>query len=466
MTIVACPRCRDEVALPEHAHPQSIVRCPLCGEDYPLASALAAAPPVLTVVSPAPTAADEVGEYRFAPVIEAPRPLVLEERAAGMRVPAKPVRRGARRAERNPFVEIVKIVAGGVVGLTIGQLVLWWMPGDWSLAQRDPLRIGQQLAPHVPWIVSPAVRGTAEGTAPGAEASSGKSATSGPTPQVALPRASDRRTLPPVNNAPRTTIRAEEQALPTFGDSDQPGRRERPAAPRGSGEAGDRGGSSGSPGAVEEPVGFRNATPVSAGELSAMLAAAQLVWEQSDSEDRMQRLHETLTELAYDVVFVDPRDEETPGAVAAVRTWLGEVLRGENVVNELARLAAAPRSAADGGTRGCVVAGTVAQIDAVGRLYASRLNPIAGAPHNVVSTVDPQEVFGVGDRVFLLGIHVADPQTQLAGYDGERSAVVFGGLALKLASAGPSSAPDDASPPPAKPPEAAPAGEPETPPAP
>src|SRR5437773_7080675 len=50
MTIVRCPRCRDEVSVPAKATARALVRCPLCLEQYLLAEALANAPPLLVIL--------------------------------------------------------------------------------------------------------------------------------------------------------------------------------------------------------------------------------------------------------------------------------------------------------------------------------------------------------------------------------------------------------------------------------
>src|SRR5688572_30429621 len=50
MTIVRCPRCRDEVSLPPKATGRALVRCPLCLEQYLLAEAMAGAPPALVII--------------------------------------------------------------------------------------------------------------------------------------------------------------------------------------------------------------------------------------------------------------------------------------------------------------------------------------------------------------------------------------------------------------------------------
>src|SRR5207302_4542335 len=50
MTIVRCPRCRDDVTVPSGATVRALVRCPLCLEQYLLAEALANAPPLLVII--------------------------------------------------------------------------------------------------------------------------------------------------------------------------------------------------------------------------------------------------------------------------------------------------------------------------------------------------------------------------------------------------------------------------------
>src|SRR5262245_45970899 len=50
MSIVRCPRCRDEVTVPAKASGRALVRCPLCLEEYLLAEALTNAPPPLVII--------------------------------------------------------------------------------------------------------------------------------------------------------------------------------------------------------------------------------------------------------------------------------------------------------------------------------------------------------------------------------------------------------------------------------
>lgn len=137
--------------VPLHVSDDAIVRCPLCSEEYRLAEATRHLPPQLIVVGPGPiipagAAAESKGEeFAFLPPVDAPRAVVLREQST-----ARPRR---QRRARNPLVEGLKIIGGGVIGLVIGQLILWWMPGNWDASNRDPASIARHVARYAPWIV-------------------------------------------------------------------------------------------------------------------------------------------------------------------------------------------------------------------------------------------------------------------------------------------------------------------------
>jgi hypothetical protein len=161
MTIVRCPRCRDEVTVPTGASKQALVRCPLCLEQYRLEAALGGIPPALVVV------ADEVGA---APAVvadssDSPHEVATDyglERGSGAdrlfearpgssrAAPARPVVSGTprpRRKEKSMVVEMLKVVVGGAAGLALGLLVLWWGFGQ------DVGDFGPAVARYAPWIV-------------------------------------------------------------------------------------------------------------------------------------------------------------------------------------------------------------------------------------------------------------------------------------------------------------------------
>ncbi len=160
MTIVRCPRCRDEVTMPAKATSRALVRCPLCLEQYLLAEALGNAPPPLVIIGgeveqAAIEAADADGiEYEVADALVGRGP------AAGSLRPARPMVRPLarpRKKEKNGLVLLVNYVLGGVLGLSLGLLLLWWGFG------RDPLELGPKTAEYAPWIVPARFHGKGAG---------------------------------------------------------------------------------------------------------------------------------------------------------------------------------------------------------------------------------------------------------------------------------------------------------------
>lgn len=174
MTIVACPKCGDSVALPGRASRLAVVRCPLCQERFPLGEVLDKLPPALIVVddpgAAAPeAAADAVLEGFAASARQGTAdgggfaPLSIETATA----PATAAPRGrrppvrAKRKPKNPVVEGIKIVLGGVAGLAIAQVILWWVGSSqaWPKQRADMFALAPKVARFVPWIVPERYRG-------------------------------------------------------------------------------------------------------------------------------------------------------------------------------------------------------------------------------------------------------------------------------------------------------------------
>ncbi|MEQ8785505.1 MAG: hypothetical protein RIC55_04370 [Pirellulaceae bacterium] len=189
MIVSKCPYCREAVTIPD-APRQSRARCPLCMEQYTLAEALERCPPVLELID-APSDSDDgfVGGYPLAAAgagfdsaydaDDAPPSFDFAEdpapggvaTATAAKSTGKPssasstasaatsVPRRPRKKAKNPAIEIAKVVVGGVLGLSIAQLLLWWLPFNLNTGQRDPTSLGRNIGPYVPWIVPAQVRG-------------------------------------------------------------------------------------------------------------------------------------------------------------------------------------------------------------------------------------------------------------------------------------------------------------------
>ena len=188
MTIASCPKCTDQVTMPMGVGREATVRCPLCHEEFKLAEVLDKLPPALIVLDAGPlpahgafpaaatvtedeyamAAVDEGAEFAGAKgfVVQRGAAVVTREEAAGAR------RRGRARSRKpkNALVEGVKIVLGGLAGLAIGQLILWWLP--WDQYRRDPAKIGPKVARYAAWLVPEKFRGTEKPRTAEGEASS------------------------------------------------------------------------------------------------------------------------------------------------------------------------------------------------------------------------------------------------------------------------------------------------------
>ena len=58
--------------------------------------------------------------------------------------------KGSSRKSENPMLATFKVIGGAMLSVPLAQLILWWLPGDWS---RDPMDIGPKFSRYVPWVV-------------------------------------------------------------------------------------------------------------------------------------------------------------------------------------------------------------------------------------------------------------------------------------------------------------------------
>ena len=193
MIVVKCPQCDDPVSLPVGVDRHARVMCPLCGAQFDLAVVLERLPPALVILESGGGAfaagadiasgasvypgLDEEDQPAFADAfvevergqqdelrLAAPQPMgarpgselnlggatkaVGKGAAKGNSVASRRLAR-SQRNQKSAIAEMIKVVGGGVLGLTIGQLVLWWLPGEWK---RDPFQLGPVITKSVPWL--------------------------------------------------------------------------------------------------------------------------------------------------------------------------------------------------------------------------------------------------------------------------------------------------------------------------
>lgn len=184
MTTVSCPKCNDQVSVPSSAPRSARVRCPLCQEEYELADALAQLPPALIIVSaevvdePALAAVggmdaatgSHIGSemnHGFGGHLEGGSSKDFSaglldagpSRESMVSAPTPAFRSAPRpkRPEKSMVGELVKIVLGGVVGIGLAVLILWWAAGvDLGLAPTI------NKVSWMKWILPPKFQNNAE----------------------------------------------------------------------------------------------------------------------------------------------------------------------------------------------------------------------------------------------------------------------------------------------------------------
>lgn len=483
MSIARCPRCHDEVTIPSYVSPDVLVECPWCRETYMLSEVSGSLPPMLRVVGPAPGLVDiapseGADDLRLAPAPPG-RPVIVEERLATRR----PVGR-AKRAPRkkNIFAEGAKILAGGLVGLTIGQLILWWMPGRWATSQRDPLGLARHVSRWIPQIVPGHLRpaavaddsllrqaqqATASGVSKDGSISDSPSSSSGgrPGPSASLsppgtlktaeagPRADSRtsRSTPKAVGLPssKTTLPGDQPHAGETNESPVESARQVPSdAEPSNPPAGQN--SSLSPNAAPRaspPQSFSPEKPepdqahlassdrmpvpeTTPDELVALLAAAQLTWDQTAPENRSSDALPLLLTLARDTAFLDMSHPDAMDAYGAVEKWIATIAPGVEQCRRLADWAEQAEGSRQQWPGRIVVGSVVAQRSSASFTEVIVKNELTGLDTPVVlrgslKTLPP------GKPVMVLGAMCTDINRVLPEYDGQGKPVLLGGLIWK-----------------------------------
>jgi hypothetical protein len=142
-----------------------------------------------------------------------------------------------------------------------------------------------------------------------------------------------------------------------------------------------------------------------------------------------------LCRLAEAVTFVriDADDPSFSNRRRAVQNLLLKAVGDGEKRHTVGRLAGMRLEAGSRPNNGVALAGTVQDLAQEGSLHRTRL-VLFGAPKlvTVLSREAPQPALKPQDRVLIMGIVIDNPRENLAGYAGDLSQVVWGGLAQKL----------------------------------
>ena len=211
MTIAHCPVCREQVTVPAGVQREAVVQCPLCKEEFPLGDVLSQLPPELIVVRgrpgcrrrasggsstapPITVTYDESADSAETAADETYAPAFQFEGASASPRATRAIRNGRGRQPAGPLRHIVQIVLGGVVGIALAQVILWWIPANLSVSNRDLTGLGRKYGNYVPFLVPASIReegSQQESTRIASSESPAKSSSQRPAPRKPSGRKSD-----------------------------------------------------------------------------------------------------------------------------------------------------------------------------------------------------------------------------------------------------------------------------------
>ena len=436
---VCCSRCDSAVRLPSQCGDVT-VRCPHCKAEFPLSEITDQLPPELEVVTQreafpgiatkpsgaAVTASDDLSlapPEIVAPAVESAQGVVLrnpvESQSASLlgdgvaQVPSPQHLHAERKKARAMYGKnsFVKVVLGGVMGLLLGQLVLWWLPGSY---RSDPFQLAPKLPAAVSFLAPASLRGPEPlnlGTQPAG------AATIDGSDQSALPLTGDDSAGGDLPGAAKSTLT--EQSTESTGNQG--------LTPKTS---------------ADVLVGLADAPQLRVTELRETLKTANrahraFVTSQSWTPQDISTWYDALCGLAHGVTFADTRDEGIGEFGRDARSSLGRMFKDARRIEVMASHARQRLLDPDQDRNGILVSGVVRDIVVTGELFQTEIELSDGGQElvRVVSRFDPRgkKSYDVNDSVLVLGVIVVDPSLYLLGYQGTAEVVVLGGMPLRLA---------------------------------
>jgi len=484
MTIVRCPRCRDEVTVPAKASGRALVRCPLCLEEYLLAEALANAPPLLVIIggeveqAAIDTSTAAGSEYQLSGGGIAPGAFDSTAAAAPAAMTTRPALRAMprpRRKEKSGLILFVNYIVGGVMGLSLGLLVLWW------IFRKDPLELGPKVAHYASWIVPQQFRGKPDGSAD--DAATIRPSKAGPNTAATESGKRSSKKATGVGASEPQDAAAELQSVPGLDEpakppaatltpaTEAPNSKERGAAGRskrddllqrtspGSADVGLLGTESRSTkvpmpdlkdllpdGPFVVAPTPDNAKPLATAEEFAlavdMAVAALEKYEQVPKEngDAVRQafidLYNAAGEVGRVISYLDAADAGLSDSVRKMQTLFDALsgAKGTSRVRPIKFLTAQQWPEQRSG-QGLLAAGTVKDWTSVGPLFAVTLEASvrdSTLTLPLVTTNNPQDLGKIGDELVVVGRVIDEPKQNLPGYEGNQPRVLLVGFAVRV----------------------------------
>lgn len=444
MTIVACPRCRDEVQLPARVSPQARVRCPLCRDEYILSEALAKMPPMLIVLDGGP-ALEEPGyaepEYKVAGssggMMESgamagafdSSPAVGESPVGTAPRPVKSGARPRKKSGGGALGQIIQVVLGGV-----GAFVLF-QPLAWYVLKQDPFSMGPIVAKYAPGIVPEKYHGKSSSVTKN-NGTGGLASNTNPPPVPASVKnktgnfdPGDKFKVPENTPNPFTDPSLDLEPMPVI--PPEPEMKLEPIKPM-----------------VDPPSKFDppppkeedpNApTPVSSTDINAAYGFAVLKREDFDAagaeeplvrQQKGKDFYEASAELGKLLADADLADPQVQDKLPLIKDEVG--LKMANRLLMLAYLAD-PSLADDSKVDGIAIGGVIKDIKPLGGTHETTIEitkrdkTLFTLPIVTTKSLE-DEGAKIGDTLIVLGKIIRDPKKDLPSYKGQAPQVIKAG---------------------------------------
>jgi hypothetical protein len=394
-----------------------------------------------------------------------------------------------KRKPKNPLMEGVKIVLGGVAGLAIAQVILWWVGSSqaWPKQRADMFQLAPKVARFVPWVVPERYRSERPATS-AADASEYGAGT------VAMDESSSVR---PQGIPERTFIDPNADGDANGAERAGPVAKKKTGRPVGGGGFGRMGAAAPNGPAADmapaatsevdlgqvpelddsslddlnldmladdEPIADPVVTPVetpeqaaepepvtepepraeplpkaprtTAAELRSAVEEARTAFAalqgspEADIRPLLRQTYPVLAKLGETAAFAAPRGDEWQAANDLLRTVIAE----EETLSMLGRVGGGWLKAPARDNNGVLLVGTVKQMHKQGGYHVTELLiPGSDQAIAVYSDMPPREVHPPGTQLVVMGAVIGDPSGELEGYDGDADYVVWQGLAEQTA---------------------------------
>ena len=400
-----CPKC-EELVTTSAPLTSNRLQCPCCGAEFVSESFELIDVPQLIILDSDSTASNSTSSDTTAGgATDSPSEVVSASSGETSQV-AEPVystaaaarARAQSRRKRSATGEILKVVFGGIAGLVIAQIILWWLPGD---LRRDPFDIAPLLPEWLAFATPPEFRSESPVDP--------KSSESPPSNLLDQDESSEQTSTLQAPNAD-TSLQPSTDEVKTTNRL--------------------------TPGLVDAPMYSGSELKDLLRTARNQLAAYHVGLDREQRRKQLNLLYQTFCEIGQVATFIDLTDPDIGRLMQATEATLVRISKSTDQLRLVGRAAQTWINYPSRVTNGIAIAGEVTEIKPVGRLFQSTVT-LYGRPDESIRlmslrnpSTDVRQNYKLGDQIVAFGSIVDQPEIEFVGYEGANVPVVWRGLYL------------------------------------